>query len=181
MTPALWTDLVLLVLLAAGAVAGWRRGGLRLAGAVVGLLAGLVVGHALAPTLTGSLSGNTGHAVRIASVAVAGLLGAALGRWAGSVPAALLARLHLGVADRAAGAVGGAVLALAIAGGALLLASAADRGAVLSPTAGWLATARGTELGRTATGTADRAARLLMVHVPGHRDLLTPEAGEARA
>jgi uncharacterized membrane protein required for colicin V production len=46
MTPALWTDLVLLVLLAAGAIAGWRRGGLRLAGAVVGLLAGLVVAAA---------------------------------------------------------------------------------------------------------------------------------------
>ena len=121
MTGPLWVDLVLLALLVAGAVAGWRRGGLRLAGSVAGLVVGLAVGLAVVPALAADLTGSTARLVEVVGVLLVGALGSALGRGLGGLLATVLARLHLSLLDRAAGAVGGLVLAAVLVGAGLAL------------------------------------------------------------
>lgn len=162
MTTARWVDLALVLLLAGGAVAGWRRGGLRLAGSVVGLVVGLAVGAAVVPLLTGSLVGTTRLVVTALGVLVVAALGSGLGRTAGGLLAGLVARLHLGVLDRAAGAVGGLLLTFVLLG---LTLSVLD----LDPATGgqWLATARTSQLGGLASDAADQALRVVHVPTPG--------------
>ncbi|GAA4335090.1 hypothetical protein GCM10023162_38560 [Klenkia terrae] len=162
MTTALWVDLALVLLLAGGAVAGWRRGGLRLAGSVVGLVVGLAVGAAVVPVLTGSLQGTTRWVVTLVGILVAAALGSGLGRAAGGLVAAVVARLHLSVLDRAAGAVGG--LLLTFVGLGLVLSML-----TLDPGAGgqWRATARSSQLGALASGAADQAWQVVGGHTAG--------------
>ncbi len=162
-----------MLLVVLGAVGGWRRGGLRLAGSVVGLLVGLAVGTALVPVLTGSLQGGTRVAVTVLGVLVVAALGSGLGRAAGGLLASLVARLHLGVLDRLAGAVGGAVLALVVLG--LVLALVGDGpGATLGGTGPWFAAARDSQVAGWAADAADQALRLVRGQTP---DLHLPTGG----
>jgi hypothetical protein len=166
-----WVDLVLVLLLVLGAVAGWRRGGLRLAGSVVGLVVGLVVGTALVPVLTGSLQGGTRVAVTALGVLVVAALGSGLGRAAGGLLAALVARLHLGVLDRLAGAVGGVVLALVVVGLGLVGGAPGWGPGGVGP---WLSAARDSQLGGWAADAADQALQVVRVQTP---DLHLPTGG----
>lgn len=163
MTAALWVDLILLVLLVAGAVAGWRRGGLGLAGSVAGLVAGLLVGLAVVPLLTDALTGTAWWVVTGLGVLVAGLLGSGLGGWLGGLLTVVLARLHLGLLDRVAGAVGGLLLAFVLIGIAFSLLSA---GPGPGPAGDWLVAARTSALGSAATSVADQALELVRSNAP---------------
>ncbi|MCO7219194.1 CvpA family protein [Klenkia sp. PcliD-1-E] len=176
MTPVVgtgWVDLVLVLLVVLGAVGGWRRGGLRLAGSVVGLVVGLAVGTAVVPALTGSLQAGTRVAATVLGVLVVAALGSGLGRAAGGLLAGLVARLHLGVLDRLAGAVGGAVLALVVLGLGLALLADGPAG-VVGGAGAWLTAARDSQVGGWAADAADQALRVVRGQTP---DLHLPTGG----
>lgn len=170
-----WVDVVLVLLVVLGAVGGWRRGGLRLAGSVVGLVVGLAVGTAVVPVLTGSLRAGTRVAVTVLGVLVVAALVSGLGRAAGGLLASLVARLHLGVLDRLAGAVGGAVLALVVLG--LGLALLGDGPAGVPGAAGtWLTTAQDSQIAGWAADAADQALQVVRGGTP-HLRLMTGGSG----
>lgn len=95
-------------------------------------------------------------------VLLVGALGSALGRGLGGLLATVLARLHLSLLDRAAGAVGGLVLAAVLVGAGLALLSTGP-----GPAGEWLATARASQLGSAATAVADQALTLVRTQAPG--------------
>lgn len=164
MTPEGWADVVLIVLLAAGGLAGWRRGGFRLAGSVAGAVVGLAIGLAVVPSLAARLDGGAAAVATVLGVLLAVLGGAGIGRWVGALPAGLLARLHLGALDRAAGAVAGSMVAFVLVGMALTVLPGAARGS--AEVGHWLAVARGSTLGSAATQTAGDALQVVPVRLP---------------
>lgn len=164
MTSSIVVDLVLLLLLAGAAVAGWRRGGLRLAGSVVGLAVGLLLGLRLVPPLAAQVTGTVHWVLTVLGVALTGALVAEVGRWLAGLVAGVLARLHLSLLDRAAGAVGGVLLGSIVLGATLTLlpTTAADT---------WLGQARSSSLGSTATDVAARALDVVHAQVPDSTNL----------
>lgn len=154
MTTAGWIDLACLALLAAGAVGGWRRGGLRLAGSVAGLIAGTWLGLALIPPLAAPLTGTIWWVVVIGGLLLAASLGGGLGRWLGSLVATVVYRLHLGLLDRLAGAGGGLLLTLVAIG---VVLSLAGLGHVTGQAAEWWSAARASTIGSASSQVADRA------------------------
>lgn len=105
-------DLGLLLVLGLSVVHGWRRGvasiAFRLAGVLLGFVGGLLLaGRVLSPRL----APLTHLALGLLCVVGVVLLGRAVGTRLGAGLAAALRRLHLGVVDRAAGAVAAGVVA----------------------------------------------------------------------
>lgn len=98
-------DLVALLIVALAAFAGWRRGGVATALHVAGWVVGLVVGLRVATLLSESLS-PAAHVLLGLLCALGGLVvGGALGNLVGRHATSAVARLHLGLLDRAAGTV----------------------------------------------------------------------------
>lgn len=105
LTASVVLDVAIVVVVALAAVGGWRAGltvfVLRLAGMVLGVAGGLW----LAASLTAMRMTSVSHLILQAGCMLAGaLIGSMLGARAGRVIGALLARLHLGWANRLTGA-----------------------------------------------------------------------------
>ncbi|MEH3075587.1 MAG: CvpA family protein [Quadrisphaera sp.] len=134
-----------------GARAGWRTGASRSVLSLAGLVAGAVVGLALSAWLVGEHLSALVHLLLVAVCVLGGaLVGSALGGAVGDLLGRGLARLHLGLLDRTAGAGVRAVVALVVcsvlAGLVLAFAppsSAVARSGVVSGLAGVLPPARG--------------------------------------
>lgn len=97
-------DIVIVVVIASAGISGWRSGGAVSAVRLVALLVGLVIGLRIAGLLSTSLS-PVAHLVLGVACALGGLLiGGALGSRLGVTVSGGLARIHLGLVDRAVGA-----------------------------------------------------------------------------
>lgn len=122
MTPSSWQTLldvaVALLVVAAvllGARAGWRTGASRSVLSLAGLVAGALVGLALSAWLVGAHLSALVHLLLVAACVLGGaLVGSALGGAVGDLLGRGLARLHLGLLDRTAGAGVRAVVALVV-------------------------------------------------------------------
>ncbi|PWJ54925.1 Colicin V production protein [Quadrisphaera granulorum] len=122
MTPWAWQvllDVAVVVLVVAavilGARAGWRSGASRSVLSLAGLVAGAVVGLALSAWWVSEQLSPLVHLVLVAACVVGGaLVGSALGGAAGDLLGRGLARLHLGLLDRTAGAGVRAVVAVVV-------------------------------------------------------------------
>lgn len=133
-----------------GARAGWRTGASRSVLSLAGLVAGAVVGLALSTWLVGEHLSALVHLLLVAVCVLGGaLVGSALGGAVGDLLGRGLARLHLGLLDRTAGAGVRAVVALVVcsvlAGLVLAFAppsSAVARSGVVSGLAGVVPQAR---------------------------------------
>jgi S1-C subfamily serine protease len=110
-----WVDLVVVAAVALGVWRGYVHGALRQVGGFAGFVGGFYVGSRAAPALSTSLTRSGWRPlVALGVVVVAAMAGAALGRALGSVLGRALRELHVGLADRVAGAVvGGAGAAIA--------------------------------------------------------------------
>lgn len=135
-------DLLVLALVALAAWTGWRMGAsafvLRLLGAVLGLVLGLLLAHA-ATRLLPPLSPVASLAVTVGCALGGLLVGSSLGGRIGGSVRFVLWRAHLGVLDRAAGAVARGFAALVV------LTAVAAVVAAAGP-AQWTAVIRGSAL-----------------------------------
>ena len=108
-------DVLLVLLVLAAAVRGWRLGISRVVLGVGGLLAGLWAGLWAAVHLVPTgLSPAAALSLEVVAVVVGALVGSAVGGAVGVMTARLLSAVHLRLPDRAAGFVARGALALVV-------------------------------------------------------------------
>ncbi len=105
-----WVDVVIVGVTVLAGVRGFAAGALRQVGTVIGLVGGFVAATIVAPTWASNLThSNWRPAIALAIVLAGALVGSSLGSWLGGLAHGSARVLHLGTADRVAGAVAGAV------------------------------------------------------------------------
>lgn len=111
-----YADLVLLLLLAAAGVSGYRQGLVTAVLSLVGTVAGALLALQLAPALAGQITNQVAKIGLSAVLVIVGVVvGQAAGHWLGSLVAGQLTWRPVQAVDRSLGMVGQVIMTLAIA------------------------------------------------------------------